>query len=118
MKISGDSLAVTSSTTSTSTVAGSPWEVNQWYGATVILESAAGNISQIRTCQGNTANTITVGTNWSTAPVAGDILTILKSGLHGIGGTATAGAANSITDSSSVLNASYVGGWVDTLTGT
>jgi len=59
----------TSGGASTLTVTGKTWTVNQWtnYQIRIVTGTGAG---QIRTIASNTADTITVGTAWTTAPDA------------------------------------------------
>jgi hypothetical protein len=106
------------STTTTVTVTGAGWETDQWQGGTIITGTAGVGSQQMRRVASNTATVLTVTRAW-TAPATSTDFTVIKSGLMGDGGTASAGASTSITDSSQAWRTNeWIGATVRITSGT
>jgi hypothetical protein len=108
----------TSATATTVTISGAGWETDQWQGGTVITGTNFAS-PQMRRVASNTATALTITRAWGTTPGTTSDVTVIKSGLMGDGGTASAGASTSITDSSQVWRTNeWIGATAKIISGT
>jgi hypothetical protein len=119
LDISGSGYATnTSSNTTSVTITGAGWETDQWQGGTVITGTGGTGNLQMRRVASNTATVLTVARAWSVLATGTD-LTVLKSGFMGDGGTASAGAATSLTDAAQSWRTNeWIGATVEITSGT
>lgn len=120
MDIGGTSFNPSASTIGSITIAGSPWEVNQWAGGTVSISNAAGTGAhgQIIEIASNTANVLTLAASLGAAPLTTDTVVIMRSGPQAHSGKATAATASTISDGLKVWTSKWINGRVKILTGT
>jgi hypothetical protein len=116
MDISGDGRTATSATTTTITSSGAGWDVDRWDGGTVM--TAWGTSKQMRRVNDNTATILTVTRAFPVAPTGEDFV-VVKSGIMGDGGIASAGSSTSVTDSSqSWFTNEWIGATAEIISGT
>jgi hypothetical protein len=121
LDITGQGVAATNSTTTTTlTVTGAGWETDQWQGGTILSGTSFGTAGlRMRRVASNTATVLTVTRAFGSAPATSSDMAVIKSGLMGDGGTASAGSSTSITDSAQAWRTNeWIGATVKVIAGT